>query len=547
MRANARSRAFVRKPDASYALVAYSRLCESLDTPVSLSCWLMAKYGEWDQLVDRKIAADRYLDAGSFWPDYLAVSVLSKAEFLPTTYDRRETAVRKFWAAEKQCAETNQRLDAYAEGRLMPRSLDVHGALHRAREFIRRVLGPLPKADCILPYRFGPGATTLVKRYVNAAEKYRRQVDVTPALYPFWRDVCGPTWAKHVKSVSLRASNSVSFVPKNAKTFRAIAIEPHVNGYTQLGVASLLRQRLRLFGIDLDRQADVNRHMAELAWSLDLATIDLSSASDTVARSLVWLLLPEEWASLLDTIRSPYGVLDGVEFEYHKFSSMGNGCTFELETLIFFALAKACGSEDWATCVFGDDIIVETSVAERLMDVLSFCGFTVNEEKSFTCGPFRESCGRDFFQGEDVRPFFWKELDVPLWFKVPNDTRRLLSTRALSNRQRAAVKRVWLHTVDRMDSYLSSCRVPDGYGSFGLEDDRPAVVSDRHDRDGWCGFAFKGLIFTSRKVPCWADYQAMLHCLDGGSYEGTGNTSFRGFGTWKKSTLRAFGSWRAAG
>jgi hypothetical protein len=46
----------------------------------------------------------------------------------------------------------------------------------------------------------------------------------------------------------------------------------------------------------------------------------------------------------------------------------------------------------------------------RLLDLL---GFEVNSDKSFVEGVFRESCGRDFFKGHDVRGVYIKRLDTP--------------------------------------------------------------------------------------------------------------------------------------
>lgn len=540
MRLRKEDRLAVKRPTPSAPLRAYSRLCESLDSPVSLANYLRVKYGEWDQLALKKVKPSDYLDGASFRIDYLAVSVLSKAEFLPTSFNRREAAKEKFWEAEEQCRATNDRLWAYACGRLMPRTTEIHGVLHRARELILRVLTDSPssalkgskigvlarEASLDVPrYRFGPGVTSVVKRYIAAAQKYTREIHVTPSLYPFWRDIAGPRWASHVRDVSLKASNKVTFVPKNAKTFRTIAVEPHLNGYAQLGIAGLLRRRLRQFGVDIATQADVNR------WAVrsltGIATIDLSSASDTLSRELVWLLLPEEWARLLDTIRSPYGELDGVEFEYQKFSSMGNGCTFELETLIFWALAQATGST--VVEVFGDDIIVDSQSASLLLEVLDFCGFAMNAEKTFTTGPFRESCGVDVWDHEDVRPFFWKELDIPLWFKMANDIRQW-SLRCEATLRRTLLTS-WLSARAEIPEFMR-CTVPPGFDSYGVVD-RPPTKGTKALDHGWDGYAFTGWAFRPRKVPIHDSYQAYLYCLDGGNYEGTGQTSFRDVGQWQ--------------
>jgi hypothetical protein len=44
---------------------------------------------------------------------------------------------------------------------------------------------------------------------------------------------------------------------------------------------------------------------------------------------------------------------------------------------------------------------------------LEALGFQINQHKSFFEGPFRESCGKDFFRGFSVRPVYLKTLRTP--------------------------------------------------------------------------------------------------------------------------------------
>jgi len=91
-----------------------------------------------------------------------------------------------------------------------------------------------------------------------------------------------------------------------------------------------MKKRLGLFGVNL-RDQSVNQRYALLG-SIDgsLATIDLSSASDTVSYALVMSLLPSGWFDLLDLFRSECVEVPGGVIELEKFSSMGNAYTFEL-------------------------------------------------------------------------------------------------------------------------------------------------------------------------------------------------------------------------
>jgi len=202
----------------------------------------------------------------------------------------------------------------------------------------------------------------------------------------------------------ITTENRITTVPKNIKTDRTIACEPMGNLPFQLAVDGYLKSRLRRVGIDLSDQSR-NQEAARIG-SIDgsLATIDLSMASDTLSINTVASLLPDDWFSILMKLRSPcYSGAFGSGV-YEKFSSMGNGFTFTLETLIFWALAKAVGSVE--PLVYGDDIIVESCISERLVRVLKFFGFATNNEKTFTKGPFRESCGADWYEGTNVRPIY---------------------------------------------------------------------------------------------------------------------------------------------
>lgn len=100
-------------------------------------------------------------------------------------------------------------------------------------------------------------------------------------------------------------------------------------------------------------------------------------------------------------------------------SSMGNGFTFPLQTMIFATLVRATydelgikpvnhgASRNYA--VFGDDIICLSEAYDVVVEVLHSCGFSVNIQKSYATGPFRESCGGDYFKGHDIRGVYLKE------------------------------------------------------------------------------------------------------------------------------------------
>jgi len=187
-----------------------------------------------------------------------------------------------------------------------------------------------------------------------------------------------------------------------------------MNTFMQQAVGREIRRRLKRFGVDLDDQS-LNQNLAFEALVEDLATLDLSMASDTISKAVIWNLLPPAWANLLEQLRSAWTRVDGKWVYLEKFSSMGNSFTFELESLVFWAVAKAScdevGLPQGKVGVYGDDLIVPQAADDVLREMLDLLGFTVNAEKSFGSGSvFFESCGKHYHNLEDVTPVYQKTL-----------------------------------------------------------------------------------------------------------------------------------------
>jgi hypothetical protein len=234
------------------------------------------------------------------------------------------------------------------------------------------------------------------------------------------------------RRVVLTNANKIHMVPKTAKTHRSIAIEPLLNGYVQKGIDQYLRRRLkRYWSMDLADQSR-NQLLAQLGsegGSNPFATIDLASASDSISIEVVRELLPPDWFLLLNATRSTHCQVGDTELRYEKFASMGNGFCFPLETLIFASIVHSVYAEtgDRGYAVYGDDIIVRQSAALLVIERLHYLGFRVNVEKTFIHGPFRESCGADFFEGENIRPYYLDQapLTWPAVYGLLNGLRRI--------------------------------------------------------------------------------------------------------------------------
>lgn len=417
----------------------------------------------------------------------------TKLEQLPLGVDKELVAWNKFQAAECDCRLTNEVFRGVASGSFLLES-DVSGVLHTAQRKIARILGKLPLWSD-LPFAFGPGANTSVKSVASTPRfKLGARLECSANLAGSVQYLLeeAPAWVEnHAHAETSEAwyvdvqivPGRLQFVPKNAKTYRSIVVEPILNSFAQKGVGSYLKRRLASAGLDTSYDQTRNRLLAKSGSITGLlATIDLSSASDTISKELVAHLLPLDWFSFLSQFRTGRVTYRGKTLELEKFSSMGNGFTFELETLLFYALAYGvCVQEGlptgW-TSSYGDDIIVPVEAVPLLKKVLRVCGFSINNEKSYDAGPFRESCGGDYWRGIDIRPFYQKDLvSGQSLFRLHNHYMREFDF----PRAKMVLERI------HPSNYLYG---PDGYGDGVLIGSWHREISQKMRRLGWEGVRF---------------------------------------------------------
>jgi hypothetical protein len=377
------------------------RLCETVNTPKAIAFFMLMEAGEYSQALGLSFSPLHYLEHQHFADDYLIMSCLKKSPSIPLGINTRDEAVKSFRQSESECAEVNRKV--YSGAPLLN--------LQKVKNAVHSILGPLTGRDLLKvenSCKFGPGANAFRKAQGSVpSDKYDGEIHLTEELYPFYKGLVGKTWWDNSRPITV-PGNEFTTVSKSAKTDRGICKEPALNSFMQLGIGCLLKHRLLRAGIDLSDQLR-NQMNAQLAYSHGLCTIDLARASDSLAYGIVQELFPRDWLKLLDICRSPRTQLSKSEVvDLEKYSSMGNGYTFELESLIFLAICRACvPKSDWAhICVYGDDLIVKQEYAKEVIDTLNAFGFSVNNEKSYLAGNFFESCGADFFKGHPVRPFY---------------------------------------------------------------------------------------------------------------------------------------------
>lgn len=394
---------------------------------------------DWVPKPDLNRSIKRFFDElceqdGTFWSHYARDSIFSKyASPDPESLaERVSAAYLKLWSTEQRNSETNWRLR---------NSKDFEPYYHMASAKILEILGDCDLNRVFKHFDFSNGAShAFTREDSDAYNKFNSRSYVTndakPYLYALYKmspvleresvldgfsseysrtDIALSSFLKSTKleEPQLAHGNMLFTVPKNDRIERVCAKEPDWNMFFQKGFGGYIRHRLKkISGIDLNDQS-INQSLArEGSINNMLATLDLSAASDSMTTELVYKLLPTDWYNHLDAIRSKGTIKDDKYHYWQLFSTMGNGFTFELESLIFYSLA-------WSVCyldgikgrisIYGDDIICPSKSCDTLIALLNHAGFIINTDKSFVEGPFRESCGGHYYNGNDVTPIYIKQ------------------------------------------------------------------------------------------------------------------------------------------
>lgn len=487
---------------------------------------------DYNRAIDYAEAAAQQMYSSTeeqFFSAQLAALVV-KMPFTGPDFAPERRAWEKFQAAEESCREANQRLKGWNP---------YEQYFQHARGWILRTIGEEPDLQEISKCcGFGPGASVGV--HGNTTHAGRKlsvsKWTVTPTCSSYarafmsgdahiWEQLI-PCHQPHPQALRAFGAafgerleyidyNKITLVPKKAKVHRTIAIEPLLNGYVQKGIDMFLRSCLLRVGIDLSDQT-FNQRLALLGskGGIDpVVTIDLSAASDSVSREIVRTLLPPAWYDLLNNTRSPcYLTEAGDIVRYEKFVSMGNGFCFPLETLIFASLSSAVYEmhkpRTGVFSVYGDDIIVHQSVALILLEILRYAGFEPNDQKTFITGPFRESCGADYFGGINIRPYTlseWPQSSVAL-FKILNGIREVPYT---------FLQHVWDYAFSRLPPDAMLLRPQSGPPDTAVEvpmdvfmGSRYAQWSRRYQRWNW-----RELLHTPIEDSTVFDSGAMMYGL----------------------------------
>lgn len=391
---------------------------------------------EWTDLLDLSPRFDE-MTPETFYAVAQAKACFDKLECLPNGVDREKVALEKFLGGEYRCGIFNR---IFADRERYRFDSDVEAVLHASALKIHELIGDPPDLREV-PLRFSVGGATttirkkdsdlrhLIEGWTACSEdlaedesKLATLLDTLPHLTDFLVGVGGEVECGH-----LQVSNGVlNFVPKNAKTHRAVTNEPDLTKLVQNGYGDVLRSRIKRKGIDLsdsDRQCELARIGSVTG---GIATLDLSNASGLISTGLILDQFPESWSDIFFWARtSSITMPDSSTRVLQSYGGMGNGLVFPIESILFHALTAACaehvGIRHPIVSIYGDDIICNTECVEMVTKVFEAIGLLVNKEKSFWSGPFRESCGSDWFSGYDVRPIYIRDnISLELLYSLHN-------------------------------------------------------------------------------------------------------------------------------
>lgn len=281
--------------------------------------------------------------------------------------------------------------------------------------------------------RPGPGATnTNVEKHL----RFRPHVLYTQLneQFPYEEWFYTHPWALVTESykhpfrlpVEEVPTSRFKFVPKTFSKPRGICIEQLETQFLQQAVKKGLYECIENHPITMGKvnfaSQRINGELAlQSSLTKELATIDMSEASDRVARKLVSRLFRDNvdfkdklMALSTRIIELPDEINFIKEFPSAKFAPMGSALCFPIMAIVHFALIRAIcqfiGRPEHldSIYVYGDDILCHRDIVEAVYTYLPKFGMKLNQQKSYYKSFFRESCGIHAYYGKDITPVYFK-------------------------------------------------------------------------------------------------------------------------------------------
>jgi hypothetical protein len=358
-----------------------------------------------------------YVSVGRFKRVKQMEALLKKYRFATDAFSDQELSERSL----------NGFLDVQARvHRPLPLKQSGFEVLKRARLIARRILGPYPGDEVVNYVKFGKKSSIgcpLDHAYIDNKLSMKRAFTGTCETTAYFMDQVLPGDAilqRILKNhdidslhgqLNLKHLNLVE-VPKTWKTYRLITPLTLIGLFFSYGVGRVVTSRLSDAGLDIGKLQAKHRDLVrDFSVSCKHATADLSCASDSITSELLNRVLPRPWYEAVKKTFVRRLRVGDEEFSTASVLPMGNGATFPIETLVFYSIIKAIGELTGIKgtySVYGDDLIYPSRLHRYVVGCFPQFHFALNHDKTFVSYPFRESCGSDFYRGQDVRPFYFK-------------------------------------------------------------------------------------------------------------------------------------------
>lgn len=333
---------------------------------------------------------------------------------LPHTNEQTRDVIETFIESDAACLVWRDAFERKQDPRLV-------GLVNDASKIVSRITAKCDFRHLVC--RHGPGGVypsrmpNAKSRFLTLYEsilRYYCHAETFIGLPSFWGELMG--FQGDVKLNGMESITAkVTAVPKDSRGPRLICVHPAEAIWIQLGQADVLCQAIESSPLTKGRisfsDQTVNGKLA-LSSSSDGAfcTLDLKEASDRIDSVLVKAIFGQYQYDILSCSRATeYITTNGKRMTMNKWAPMGNGLTFPVQSLLFFAIVVAGISRRYGVhCndvyVFGDDIIFPTRYLDGAISALVRCGLVPNMTKTFHKGLFRESCGVEAYDGFIVTP-----------------------------------------------------------------------------------------------------------------------------------------------
>ena len=217
------------------------------------------------------------------------------------------------------------------------------------------------------------------------------------------------------------ADGKVTTVPKNIEKSRVITITSRQLIDKQYVPSDALRDWATKRSRDVNHITQFDDQSVQHAYLKEgYATLDLSSASDRVYRSLIERVWPDFMKYFGEYLPTTVSTDAGRIVPLTCIGTQGFPLTFTVMAIIVGIITEALKLSNKPSANYGDDIVVAEEDFEEVYTGLEACGLVINKSKTHrSSNGFVESCGRDVMftrnGARDVTPIHLRgESDVEI-------------------------------------------------------------------------------------------------------------------------------------